>query len=58
MELFGKDNIFDTPKPEGLIQRIIHIGDRQIFIWIDRLFFFDFGFRHTFSIGAGLMTVF
>lgn len=26
MELFGKDNIFDTPKPEGLIQRIIHIA--------------------------------
>lgn len=23
MELFGKDNIFDTPKPEELIQRII-----------------------------------
>ena len=26
MELFGKYNIFDTPKPEGLIQRIIHIA--------------------------------
>ena len=26
MELFGKDNIFDTPKPETLIQRIIHIA--------------------------------
>ena len=40
------------------VQRIIHIGDREIFIRIDRLFFFDFGFRCTFSIGAGLMTVF
>lgn len=26
MELFGRDNIFDTPKPETLIQRIIHIA--------------------------------
>lgn len=24
--LFGKDNIFDTPKPETLLQRIIHIA--------------------------------
>lgn len=28
MELFGKDNIFDTPKPETLIQRIIHISTK------------------------------
>lgn len=26
MALFGKDNIFDTPKPEALIERIISIG--------------------------------
>ena len=26
MEIFGKDNIFDTPKPETLIERIIHIA--------------------------------
>ena len=26
MELFGKENIFDTPKPERLIERIIHIA--------------------------------
>lgn len=26
MALFGKDNIFDTPKPEALIERIIHIA--------------------------------
>lgn len=26
MEIFGKENIFDTPKPETLIQRIIHIA--------------------------------
>lgn len=26
MVLFGKDNIFDTPKPETLIERIIHIA--------------------------------
>ena len=26
MALFGKDNIFDTPKPETLIERIIHIA--------------------------------
>lgn len=26
MEIFGKSNIFDTPKPEALIQRIIHIA--------------------------------
>ena len=26
MEIFGKDNIFATPKPEELIQRIIHIA--------------------------------
>ena len=24
--LFGKDNVFDTPKPERLIQRVIHIA--------------------------------
>jgi adenine-specific DNA-methyltransferase len=24
--LFGKDNVFDTPKPERLLQRIIHIA--------------------------------
>ena len=26
MALFGKDNIFDTPKPETLLERIIHIA--------------------------------
>ncbi len=26
LQLFNKDNIFDTPKPERLIQRIIHIA--------------------------------
>jgi adenine-specific DNA-methyltransferase len=26
MALFGKDNIFDTPKPETLLQRILHIA--------------------------------
>ena len=26
LALFGKDNIFDTPKPEKLIQRILHIA--------------------------------
>lgn len=26
LALFGKDNIFDTPKPEKLIERIIHIA--------------------------------
>ena len=26
LELFGNENIFDTPKPEALIQRIIHIA--------------------------------
>lgn len=26
LALFGKDNIFDTPKPETLIQRIVHIA--------------------------------
>lgn len=26
MDIFGKDNIFDTPKPETLLQRIIHIA--------------------------------
>lgn len=26
MEIFGKSNIFDTPKPETLLQRIIHIA--------------------------------
>lgn len=26
MALFGKDNIFDTPKPEALLERIIHIA--------------------------------
>ena len=26
MAIFGKDNIFATPKPEELIQRIIHIA--------------------------------
>lgn len=26
MTLFGKNNIFDTPKPESLIRRIIHIS--------------------------------
>ena len=26
MNLFGKNNIFDTPKPETLIERIIHIA--------------------------------
>ena len=26
LALFGKDNIFDTPKPETLIERIIHIA--------------------------------
>lgn len=26
MGIFGKDNIFDTPKPETLIERIIHIA--------------------------------
>lgn len=26
MVLFGKDNIFDTPKPETLLERIIHIA--------------------------------
>lgn len=26
MSIFGKDNIFDTPKPETLLQRIIHIA--------------------------------
>ncbi len=26
MEIFGKNNIFDTPKPEALIERIIHIA--------------------------------
>lgn len=26
MSIFGKDNIFDTPKPETLLQRIIHIS--------------------------------
>lgn len=26
LSLFGKDNIFDTPKPETLLERIIHIA--------------------------------
>lgn len=26
LSLFGNDNIFDTPKPESLLQRIIHIA--------------------------------
>ena len=26
LALFGKDNIFDTPKPEKLIQRVLHIA--------------------------------
>ena len=26
MELFGKSNAFDTPKPESLIERILHIA--------------------------------
>jgi adenine-specific DNA-methyltransferase len=26
LQLFGNDNIFDTPKPESLIQRILHIA--------------------------------
>lgn len=26
LSLFGKDNIFDTPKPESLIERILHIA--------------------------------
>ena len=26
LQLFGSDNIFDTPKPEALIQRILHIA--------------------------------
>ena len=29
MELFGKDNIFDTPKPETLLERIIHIATNK-----------------------------
>ena len=29
MDLFGKNNIFDTPKPERLIQRIIHIATNE-----------------------------
>lgn len=26
MAIFGKDNIFDTPKPEALIERVLHIA--------------------------------
>ncbi len=29
LALFGKDSIFDTPKPEALIQRIIHIASNE-----------------------------
>lgn len=29
MDIFGKNNIFDTPKPETLIERILHIATNQ-----------------------------
>lgn len=29
LALFSKDNIFDTPKPEALLQRIIHIATNE-----------------------------
>lgn len=29
LALFGKDNIFDTPKPETLIERILHIASNR-----------------------------
>ena len=35
MALFGKDNIFDTPKPEALIERIISIGSNPGDIVLD-----------------------
>lgn len=35
LALFGKDNIFDTPKPETLIQRIVHIASNPGDIVLD-----------------------
>ena len=35
LSLFGKNNIFDTPKPETLIQRIIHIASNEGDIVLD-----------------------
>lgn len=35
LSLFGKDNIFDTPKPEALIQRVLQIASNPCDIIID-----------------------